>query len=255
MTDFEQEQLNYTKHIQTDALLSSQIQISPHPEEMLFVIIHQVFELWFKQLIHDTGRAVDLLEKDDLAQATWLIQRMARILGVADTQLGVLEMLSAADFQEFRPYLESSSGLQSRQFRDFEVLGGLAETAGEPYARWAESLWPGIIASHPKTLHSAFTAVVKRSGRPILEIYQNRWGHFQLFSLYEACIEMDRSLASWRHNHIQMVKRMIGGATQGTGGTFVEKYLEPTLKYRFFPELWDVRHELTTAAGGVVSDQ
>lgn len=253
MTDFSEDQFNYTEHLQTDILLNNQKLVSPHPEEMLFVIIHQVFELWFKQLIHDTGRVVELLEKDELAQATWLISRMARILGVADTQLGVLEMLSAADFQEFRPYLESSSGLQSRQFRDFEVLAGLAETAGERYAQWAEKLWPGIIASHPKTMHSAFLGAVERSGRPIIKIYQNRWDHFQLFSLYEACIEMDRSLASWRHNHIQMVKRMIGGQTQGTGGTFVEKYLEPTLKYRFFPELWDVRHELTVASGGTVA--
>ena len=254
MTQFEQDQFNYTEHIQTDNLLNSQKLVSPHPEEMLFVIIHQVFELWFKQLLHDTGRTIELLENDDLAQATWLISRMARILGVADSQLGVLEMLSAADFQEFRPYLESSSGLQSRQFRDFEVLSGLAETAGESYAAWAERLWPGIIASHPKTMHQAFLAAVERSGLPIIAVYQNRWDHFQLFSLYEACIEMDRALASWRHNHIQMVKRMIGGQTKGTGGTFVEKYLEPTLKYRFFPELWDVRHDLTTAAGGTVSN-
>ena len=101
MNQFETEQLNYTHHIQTEALLSSQKLISPHPEEMLFVIIHQVYELWFKQLLHDTQRTITHLEQNELAQATWLVQRMVRILQVADKQLSVLEMLSFADFQEF----------------------------------------------------------------------------------------------------------------------------------------------------------
>ncbi|MFT5194836.1 MAG: tryptophan 2,3-dioxygenase [Cellvibrionaceae bacterium] len=256
MTQFQEDQFNYTEHIQTNTLLNNQKLVSSHPEEMLFVIIHQVYELWFKQLIHDSGRTIAHLQKDELAQATWLVQRMGRILRVADTQLGVLEMLTFADFQEFRPFLEKSSGLQSRQFRDFEVLGGLAETAGEHYVTWAETLWPGIVASHPNTLHSTFVAAIGRSGTPLIDIYRNRWDQFQLFSLCEACLEMDRLMTTWRHNHIQMVKRMIGGQAQGTGGTFVEKYLEPTTKYKFFPELWDVRHEMTAASGGVVvSDQ
>ena len=253
MTQFQEDQFNYTEHIQTNVLLGSQKLVSPHPEEMLFVIIHQVYELWFKQLIHDTGRTITHLDKNELVQATWLVQRMARILNVADNQLTILEMLTCADFQEFRPYLKKSSGLQSRQFRDFEVLAGIAETAGERYAQWAESLWPGILAAHPRTLHSAFIDVIHRRDIQLVDIYRQRWDQFELFSLCEACLEMDRMLTSWRHNHIQMVKRMIGGRTQGTGGTFVEKYLEPTLKYKIFPELWELRHDMSTAAGGTVA--
>lgn len=252
MSNFQTEQLNYTRHIQTDALLSSQKMISPHPEEMLFVIIHQVYELWFKQLLHDTARTIEHLEKNELAQATWLVQRMVRILQVGDKQLGVLEMLPFADFQEFRPYLESSSGLQSRQFREFEVMAGLCETAGEGYINWVESLWPGLSTAYPVTLHSAFINVLKRTNLSLLDIYQSRWEHFQLFSLCEACLEIDRWLITWRQNHIKMVSRMIGGRSAGTGGTFVEKYLEPTTKYRFFPELWEVRHEATAQGGGIV---
>ena len=252
MNNFEAEQLNYTRHIQTDALLSSQKMISPHPEEMLFVIIHQVFELWFKQLIHDTERTIILLENDELAQATWLVRRMVRILQVCDQQLGVLEMLPFADFQEFRPYLESSSGLQSRQFREFEVMGGLCETAGDGYVAWVEKLWPGLSTAYPVTLHGAFVGAIKRKNMPMIDIYQKRWAHFELFSLCEACLEMDRYLTTWRQNHIKMVSRMIGGRSAGTGGTFVEKYLEPTTKYRFFPEIWEVRHEATEQSGGTV---
>ena len=254
MTQFQEDQFNYTEHIQTDVLLNSQKLVSPHPEEMLFVIIHQVYELWFKQMIHDTNRCITLLQNDELAQATWLIQRMGRILKVADSQLSILEMLTFADFQEFRPFLKKSSGLQSRQFRDFEVLAGLAETAGPNYVNWAESLWPGIIDAHPQTLHGAFVNVIEASGLSLVEIYQQRWQKAELFNLCEACMEMDRMLTSWRHNHIQMVKRMIGGRAQGTGGTFVAQYLEPTLKYRIFPELWEARHEMTSATGGTVAE-
>ena len=254
MSQLQTQQLNYTKHLQLDTLLNSQKLVSPHPEEMLFVVIHQVYELWFKQLIHDTKRTIAHLEQDELAQATWLVQRMVRILQVADTQLSVLEMLSFADFQEFRPFLEQSSGLQSRQFREFEVLGGLCETVGEQYTTWAETLWPGISTAEPMTLHRAFVNAIDRSGLQLIDIYQQRWTQFQLFSLCEACLEMDRWMTTWRQNHIKMVTRMIGGRAAGTGGTFVEKYLEPTTKYRFFPELWDVRHAGTVQAGGTVSE-
>lgn len=254
MSQFSQEQFNYVEHLQLDSLLNSQKLVSPHPEEMLFVIIHQTYELWFKQLIHDSQRTIAHLEADELPQAIWLMQRAARIFQVADTQLGVLEMLTCADFQEFRPYLRQSSGLQSRQFRTFEVLGGLCETAGERYQQWAEQLWPGITTEVPLTLHRAFLNVVARSGLSLLEIHQQRWQHFQLFSLCEACLDLDRWLTTWRQNHIKMVMRMIGGAAQGTGGTFVERYLEPTTKYRFFPELWLLRNDMTVASGGKVSE-
>ena len=253
MSVFSLDQFNYIEHLQLDNLLNAQKLISPHPEEMLFVIIHQTYELWFKQLLHDGRRIIAHLEADELPQATWLLQRAGRILQVADNQLGVLEMLSCADFQEFRPHLKQSSGLQSRQFREFEILGGLCETGGEKYANWAERLWPGITANVGQTLQGAFSSAIQRSGLSLFEIYRNRWQHFQFFSLCEACLEIDRWLVTWRQNHIKMVMRMIGGSAQGTGGTFVEKYLEPTTKYRFFPELWDLRNEMTVAGGGKVA--
>ena len=143
---------------------------------------------------------------------------MVRILEVADKQLCVLEMLPFADFQEFRPYLESSSGLQSRQFREFEVRAGLCETAGERYIGWVEKLWPGLSTAYPNTLHGAFIQAIERSTLSLLDIYTGRWEHFQLFALCEACLEMDRWMTTWRQNHIKMVSRMIGGRSAGTGG-------------------------------------
>ena len=118
-------QINYIEHLQLEKLLSAQKFISAHPEESVFVIMHQSYELWFRQIIHDIERIIAMLDNDEISQATWLLQRLGRIFHTLDTQLGILEMMSAADFQEFRPYLKQSSGLQSRQFRKIEVLGGL----------------------------------------------------------------------------------------------------------------------------------
>ncbi len=111
-----------------------------------------------------------------------------------------------------------------------------------------------IVSPYPVTLHGAFVKIIERTNLPLLDIYRGGWEHFQLFSLCDACLEMDRWMTTWLQNHIKMVSRMIGGRSAGTGGTFVEKYLEPTTKYRFFPELWEVRHEATAQSGGTVGE-
>jgi len=251
MTDTRQTQINYQDHLQLDQILSAQIRLSTHPEEYLFIIIHQIYELWFKTLLLDLERVVDHLERDELPPAIWLLRRAGRILEVADKQLDVLTMLTPGDFQEFRPSLKESSGLQSRQFRKLELLGGLGETAGEDYAQRVEHQWPGLQAEIKLTVHQALTRLINRSGVNWVKIYQERWQYSDLFSLGEACIEFDAKFATWRQNHIKMVERMIGGRARGTGGAGVP-YLNSTTHYRFFPELWEARNELTAGAGGHV---
>lgn len=251
MTEMRQEQVNYQDHLQLDQILNAQIRLSTHPEEYLFIIIHQIYELWFKTLLIDLERVVNHLENDDLSPATWLLRRAGRILEVADKQLDVLTMLTPGDFQEFRPSLKESSGLQSRQFRKLEVLGGLGETADDNYARRVEAQWPGLQAEVKITLHQALLAALGRRGVELPEIYRQRWQHFDLFSLCEAAIEFDAKFATWRQNHIKMVERMIGGRAKGTGGAGVP-YLTHTTTYRFFPELWEARNALTEAAGGYI---
>ena len=247
-------QINYVDHLQLEKLLSAQKFISPHPEESVFVIMHQSYELWFRQVIHDVERVILLLEKHETAQATWLLQRLGRIFHALDTQLGILEMMSAPDFQEFRPYLKQSSGLQSRQFRKIEVLGGLCETEGEAYEERVRAQWPDLIDEVPKTLHAAFVDVIERSSLSLVDIYLQRWERFDLFALCEACLELDRQFLTWRSNHVRMVERMIGDRAIGTGGTRGSRYLSSTTRYRFFPELWEVRNALTEASGGQTSD-
>jgi len=204
-------------------------------------------------VIHDLERIIAMLESDDIGQATWLLQRLGRIFQTLDTQLGILEMMSATDFQEFRPYLKQSSGLQSRQFRKIEVMGGLCETEGVAYEKRVRAQWPGLVEEVPTTLHRAFLKLIERQPLSLVEVYQQRWKQFDVFALSEACLELDRQMLTWRSDHVRMVERMIGDRAIGTGGTEGSRYLTSTTRYRFFPELWEVRNALTEASGGLTS--
>lgn len=246
------DQFSYQYHLQLDTLLSAMRPITPHPEEHLFVTTHHVLELWFKHIIFDITRIRDLIDGDDLAQANWLMRRIGEILKLAEQHWTVLETMSAADFAEFRSHLTGASGMQSRQFREVEVMMGLCETAGDDYAERVEKQWPGLIARHPRTLRQAFFAAIERSGHTLIHIYANRWTLHDLFQLAENAFEIDRRFQSWRHNHILMVRRQIGIRARGTGGTFFQDYLATTTKYYFFPELFEFRNDLTVSAGGEV---
>jgi len=243
---------DYVHHLQLDRLLGAMQPVTPHPEEHLFVTVHHVLELWFKHVIFDLDRIVTLLQADDLAQANWLLRRIAEILKLAEAHWTVLETMSAADFAEFRGQLTGASGMQSRQFRQVEVMIGLHQTAGPEYVARTQALWPGLIAAHPVTLRDAFFGVYDRAGVSLLEVYRNRWRAHELFQLAENAFEIDRRFQSWRHNHILMVRRQIGIRARGTGGTFFRDYLATTSAYTFFPELFEFRNDLTQAAGGEV---
>ena len=132
-------------------------------------------------------------------------------------------------------------------------MGGLCETVGEAYEARVRAQWPGLVEEVPTTLHAAFVKLIERQPRSLIEIYQKRWKQFDLFALSEACLELDRQILTWRSNHVRMVERMIGDRAIGTGGTEGSRYLSSTTRYRFFPELWDVRNSLTEASGGRTS--
>ena len=251
-SDMTKPQFDYAYHLQLDQLLSSMRRITTHPEEHLFLTTHHVLELWFKHLIFDLKRIVPLLDSDDLAQANWLIRRLAEILKLAEAHWTVLETLTAADFAEFRGELTGASGMQSRQFREVEVMIGLGQTAGTEYTQRVEQLWPGLLAEHPRTLRDAFFEAFRRRDKTLLEVYRKRWAEHELFQLAENAFEVDRRFQSWRHNHILMVRRQIGIRARGTGGTFFKDYLATTTNYYFFPELFEFRNDLTLDAGGEV---
>lgn len=245
-------QFDYVYHLQLDQLLTTMRQVTPHPEEHLFVTVHHVLELWFKHIIFDLKRIVALIDDDALPQANWLMRRIGEILKLAEAHWTVLETMSAADFAEFRGQLTGASGMQSRQFREVEVMMGLCQTGGTDYVERVEKQWPGLIAEHPRTLRDAFFAAFERREVDLLSVYRNRWRDHDLFQLAENAFEIDRRFLSWRHNHILMVRRQIGIRARGTGGTFFRDYLATTAGYCFFPELFEFRNDLTEAAGGVV---
>ncbi len=247
------DQFSYVSHLQLDQLLSSLKQITPHPEEHVFLTTHHALEIWFKQVIFDLKRIIAFLEAGELPQANWLLKRIGEIMRLADAHWTVLETLSSPDFHEFRPYLTGASGMQSRQFREVEVIGGLCEIGDEDYRENVRKLWPGMIEQYPVTLRRAFFNAIERSGHSLIEIYLDRWKQFELFLLCENAFELDRRFQSWRYNHILMVRRQIGMRTKGTGGTFGKDYLASTMKYLFFPELWELRHHISEFHGAEVA--
>lgn len=243
----------YESHLRLDRLLEALRPITDHPEEHLFITTHHVVELWMRQILFDGARAIDDLDGDMLARGTWLLSRLGAVLALLEAHWPVLETMSAADFHEFRPALGSASGLQSRQFREMEVLFGLPEVAGPAYVERVERAWPGLVGSHPRTLRRAVLDVFERDGTGLAEAYRRRWEVPALFALAEAAVELDRRFASWRHGHVMMVRRQIGMRTRGTGGTVGRDYLSGTLDLFVFPELWETRHALAAAAGGAVT--
>lgn len=245
-------QFDYSYHLQLDQLLTSMRQVTPHPEEHLFVTVHHVLEIWFKHIIFDLDRIIVMLDTDQINQANWLLKRLGEIMRLAEAHWTVLETMSAADFAEFRGNLTGASGMQSRQFRQVEVMVGLCETAGADYVARVDKLWPGLRADHPRSLRGAFFDAYKRRDKTLLEVYRNRWVDHDLFQLAEHAFELDRRFQSWRHNHILMVRRQIGIRARGTGGTFFQDYLATTTHYYFFPELFEFRNDLTEASGGEV---
>jgi tryptophan 2,3-dioxygenase len=247
------DQFSYVTHLQLDRLLSVMRPITPHPEEHLFLTVHHALEIWFKHVIFDVRRIITFIEKGQLAEANWLLKRIGEIMRLADGHWTVLETLSAADFHEFRPYLTGASGMQSRQFREVEVMCGLCETAGEAYTSQVRAAWPGLIEQYPVTLRQAFFGAIERSGSTLLDIHRDRWQRFDLFTLCENAFELDRRFQTWRYNHILMVRRQIGMRTRGTGGTFGKDYLAATMAYLFFPELWELRHEISELSGAEVA--
>jgi tryptophan 2,3-dioxygenase len=214
---------------------------------MLFIILQQSQELWFKQILHEVHAVVDLLERDELLEATRLMQRVNRIMRVLIEELDVMEMLAPAEFMQFRHLLTPASGFESEQFRELELASGLTD---ETFLKLAEqALDLGTFATRwPKTFRDAFLEVLTQlrpdSVDALVDIYTAPARHPQLYALCEAVSEYEVRFSAWRFHHIKVVERVIGEHSRGTGGSTGVRYLARTLKYRFFPELWEARDRI-----------
>jgi tryptophan 2,3-dioxygenase len=257
--------LTYSSYLRLEELLSLQEAVSEGPEhdETLFIVIHQVYELWFKEILHELDHLQGLLEADDTSRAQHTFKRVLTILKVLVAQIDVLETMTPLEFLSFRDRLESGSGFQSFQFRALEfALGFKRRSAVDHYPEKAPgrdfleerflrpTLWDSFLHylagrgyPVPKgALERDVTLPIEPDEevqRVLVDIYRN---DLRVGSICERLVDLDEGIQEWRYRHVKMVERTIG-MKRGTGGSAGAEYLKTTVKPAF-PDLWLIRSEL-----------
>jgi tryptophan 2,3-dioxygenase len=238
-------ELSYGSYLKVPELLSLQQGLSREHDELLFIVAHQAYELWFKVILFELEAARDRIDSNDVFFARHFLQRVHVIEKLLVEQIEVLETMSPQDFLAFRSQLAPASGFQSVQFREIEFLSGLKQPqlVARLEASEAEAARLRRRLEEP-SVGDAFRALIERRGSPsLVEIFRDRERFGDLFDLAEALVDHDEAFAHWRARHVLMVERQIGGKT-GTGGSSGAQYLRTTLGKRFYPELWEVRSQL-----------
>ena len=251
------EPVTYPEYLALDTVLSAQRPRSDEHDEMLFIVVHQVYELWFKQLLHEGTHLQQRLEAGDGPRSLHTLKRMLTILKVAVAQVDVLETMTPRQFTGFRARLDSASGFQSAQFRRLEVLLGrrdpglprtdpeVAEAIGRPAVfdsflrylvarRW--DVPADVLGRDPVQPYAGSTSVEQL----LLAVYGADGEEAQLA---ERLVDLDEGLQEWRYRHVKMVQRTIGDKP-GTGGASGAGSLRSTLFRPVFPDLWAVRPKL-----------
>jgi tryptophan 2,3-dioxygenase len=258
--------VTYSAYLKIDELLSLQQPRSDGPEhdELLFIVIHQVYELWFKELLHELDRVVRLLEEAETHRAQHTLKRILTILKVMVAQLDILETMTPLEFLSFRERLDAASGFQSDQFRQIEFLLGVKSE--EARRRFPEGSRARIALERryrEPTLWDAFLHYLSRErgdvpplhlARPVaapvqpspeiqrilIDVYRRDTKNAELC---ERLVDLDEGLQEWRYRHVKMVERTIG-TRHGTGGSAGAAYLRETVGRPIFPDLWAVRSQL-----------
>ena len=252
--------LSYGSYLALDDLLALQRPQTAaageeHPDELLFIVVHQASELWFKVVLREldalrAALAPPYAEGPAVAaeRALWRAGRLNALTRIVAGQLAALDTLPPQRFLQFRGYLGSSSGSQSVQFRAIEAASGLREPHFLQVVREHGEVPPLVAAElEQPTLQSLFLALLGAAGVEPEALYTGP-GPTTYFLLAEQLLEYDQQFARWRFGHVQLVERIIGPMTGGTGGTLGAKYLSRTVSQRFFPALWEVRGRLYGAA-------
>jgi tryptophan 2,3-dioxygenase len=245
--------LSYGSYLKIDELLDLQQPLSrpAHHDEMLFIIIHQVYELWFKQLLHEVDGTMRALDRDDLLRVAKHFRRIHAIQRLLEQQVDILETMTPQEFNQFRDNLNPASGFQSIQFRELEFACGVRRTELLTRIQTDDAARARLETRlNEPSLYDRAKGLLRRRGFEVdssadliesyRRIYSNEAQYYDLYLLLEDLIEFDERFLLWRGRHVRMVERMIG-QKQGTGGSSGARYLEGTLGYRFFPELWEVR--------------
>jgi tryptophan 2,3-dioxygenase len=258
--------VTYSSYLKLDELLSLQQPRAGGPEhdEMLFIVIHQVYELWFKELLHEFDGVRRLLENDEPYRGQHTLKRILTILKVMVAQLDILETMTPLEFLSFRQRLEAASGFQSDQFRQIEfLLGNKSEQAIRRFPEGSRAHLALERRYAEPTLWDAFLRYLSREGYTVpqshltrdviariepspdiqqilIEVYRRDTKNAELC---ERLVDLDEGLQEWRYRHVKMVERTIG-ARPGTGGSSGAAYLRDTVGDPIFPDLWEIRSQL-----------
>ena len=253
--------VTYASYLKVPELLSLQVERSagphgPEHDELLFIVIHQVYELWFKQLRHELRGIQAALEAGDTDTALHLLNRVLKILKTLVAQIDVLETMTPLQFLSFRDRLESASGFQSAGFRQVEAILGLrdpsavaAQPAGSAArvaveaAQAGPALWDSFLAylrARGAALPADPAIPDERVQAVLVEVYR---GDPDAALVAERLVDLDEGVQEWRYRHVKMVERTIG-TKRGTGGSSGVEYLRGTLFHAAFPDLWEIRARL-----------
>ena len=268
------EPLSYNKYLRVRELVDLQTCLSDpaHHDELLFITVHQAYELWFKQILHEIDAALCAMREDRAAAAARALSRVVEIEKLLIAQIHTLETMSPINFLGFRDQLNPASGFQSMQFREIEFASGLKDEAILRAFADDEFATERLRARfRSPTLGEEFFALLARRGldvppddaslaederrkvygkrtRAVLEVLTHFESRYEEFQLSESLIAHDEFFSLWRYHHVKMVERMLG-AKKGTGGSEGVGYLLTTLDKKFFPELWEARTFLDSRHG------
>jgi tryptophan 2,3-dioxygenase len=266
--------LSYNKYLRVADLIGLQDCLADpqHHDELLFITIHQAYELWFKQILHELDATIRLMSGDRLAAATRALRRVVEIEKLLITQIHILETMTPINFLAFRDQLNPASGFQSMQFREIEFVSGQKDSSLLNEFRSDEFAYGRLRKRFESaSLGDTFFAALRHRGleapandqsldqetrtknyakrtQVVLEILTHFEERFEEFQLAEALLEHDEYFSLWRSHHIKMVERMVG-TKRGTGGSEGVGYLRTTLDKKFFPELWEARTYLDVKHG------
>ena len=258
--------LTYGKYLRLEQLLDAQVPLSEGPEhdELLFIVIHQVYELWFKQILHETQRLQRTLEQGETHRALGTLKRILTILKTLVAQVDILETMTPTSFSSFRDRLDTASGFESAQFRQVEfALGNKRASALARYPEGSRERAQLEIAMAAPTLWDSFLRYLAQQGFAVpadalardvtrriepseavqdllLSVYRQDALNSQLC---ERLVDLDEGLQEWRYRHVKMVERTIG-TKGGSGGSSGAEYLKKTLFQALFPDLWAIRVKL-----------
>jgi tryptophan 2,3-dioxygenase len=254
--------LTYNDYLKVPALLRLQETLSEpvSHDELLFIVIHQTYELWFKQILHELDATIGWMNEGRAFRVNHSLRAVIAIEKVMITQIHILESMAQIGFLEFRDRLNPASGFQSMQFRELELVSGqkdesiLGHFGKDDYAR--ERLEKRY---KEPSIADAFWAMLGRNGfavstgeervASIVTILTHPEKNGDLFIMQDLLIDHDENIALWRSHHVLMVERMLG-MKRGTGGSEGVGYLATTLKKKFFPELWEARTHLKVTSPG-----